>query len=85
MGLGSGSIGLKGVHSVPKRYKTEEVTVDGVTYKIKSSVRTWHCNFAGYDIWVNGEKIFKNYLSRDEAIQSAIKRYITNHLTSVCA
>ena len=71
MGLGGRNIGLAGVHSIKKVYKSE--TVDG--FKIKSAMRTWQCNFAGWHIWVDGEKIFRNCLTREEAIQSAISKY----------
>lgn len=72
--LGHGNIGLPGTWSVKGKYRTTTVIVNGIKHKVKTKDRYWCGNACGYNYWIDGgSKRFVNVLTRDEAIQKAIR------------
>lgn len=56
------------------RPKTTRHKICDLTIKVRN--RFWYGSHAGFNCFINGEKIFVNCLTRDEAVQKAFNRYI---------
>ena len=50
--------------------------VDGQKIKIVTVRRTWLANPAGFYVTINGKRYFRNYLTREEAEDSAYVAWV---------
>ena len=71
MALGGNNIGLPITRTNQQR-KQKTVVIDGQKVKIVSTRKSWHGTYVGWNIDINGERHFRNHLTRDEAIESAL-------------
>ncbi len=51
--------------------------VDGQKITIKSRALSWAGNPAGFNVWINGEKFFRNTLTRREAEDMAYASWVS--------
>jgi hypothetical protein len=63
----------------PKKYVKQTIKVGDVELKIVSAVITRNANFMGWNVVINGEKLFSNNLKREDAVNSAVERYKKKH------
>lgn len=65
----------RGSHKVLQK----TVEIGGQKVKIKAYPRTWYANPVGWNITINGEKIYTNVLDPEKAIAGVIEKYKKAH------
>jgi hypothetical protein len=59
--------------------KQRTFEVNGEKITIKSRELTWMGNKAGYNVFINGQKYFRNVPTREEAEAGAYAKWVKEH------